>query len=129
MNRFRMTVAALGVLVLIVCMSCASSRQNAELSSEPSSEPTAAAAEEAATDNGDSESPADAGAAFYAASGCSSCHGTTGGGAMQGPGIRGDKAADLLSFMNGSGMHSGGSVEGVTAADAENLEAFLGASP
>jgi hypothetical protein len=31
--------------------------------------------------------------------------------------------------MDGSEMHGGGSVEDVTVADAENLEAFLSASP
>ena len=125
MDRVRTFASLLGVLALIVCLGCAAGSQG----TEPSTEPAATAAAEPAADGGDNGGPTEAGAAFYAANGCASCHGKTGGGGFQGPGLQGGKAASLLSFMDGSEMHGGGSVEGVTASDAENLEAFLSASP
>ena len=96
---------------------------------EPSTTPTATAADASAADISGSEDRADAGAAFYSAQGCGSCHGDNGGGGFQGPDIRGQKASDLLSFMDGSAMHNGGAVEGVTAGDAADLEAYLSVSP
>ena len=125
MNRIRTQISGLGVLVLIACLGCAAGSQGVEPSTEPTAAAAAAAAAEPADDSGDSGGSADDGAAFYAANGCASCHGTTGGGGFQGPAIRGGTAANLLSFMDGSAMHGGGTVKGVTAKDAEDMEAFL----
>ncbi len=99
----------LGVIAILACGACA--MRGAELS--PSANQT----------------PAAAGGAFYEANGCASCHGKDGGGGFQGPGLRGGKASVLLSFLDGTRMHSGETVEGVTAEDAANLEAYLAESP
>ncbi len=95
----------LGVIALLVCGACATSGAKA-----PASVPQA---------------PDAAGRAFYEANGCASCHGKDGGGGVQGPGLRGRKASALLVVMDGTAMHMGGSVEGVTGEAAGNLEAFL----
>ncbi len=125
MILFRTLGFGLGVIALLAFAACAAGRHSAE----PSTTPTATAAEAPAADSSGSEDPADAGAAFYSAQGCGSCHGKDGGGGFEGPGIRGQKADALLSFMDGSATHGGGTVEDVTAEDAADLEAYLSASP
>jgi hypothetical protein len=63
-----------------------------------------------------------AGQTFYNANNCTACHGATGSGP---PNIRGASASNLFDRLSGVRSHPGGTVSGVTQADAENLAAFL----
>ncbi len=113
----------LGMIAILASGACVKS--GAKLSASAAQTPNAAS--EPAADTGGSKVAA--GGAFYAANDCASCHGKDGGGGFQGPGLRGGKASVLLSFMDGTEIHSGESVAGVTAEDAANLEAYLAESP
>ncbi len=99
----------LGVIAILTCGACTKRGEKLSVSADPT--------------------PAAAGRAFYEANDCASCHGKDGGGDFQGPRLRGGKASVLLSFLDGTGMHGGGTVEGVTTEDAANLEAYLAESP
>ncbi len=64
------------------------------------------------------------GEAFYADNGCTPCHGASAEGVV-GPSLVGAAAADLLGKIDGTDTHGGGTVDGVTPEDADNLEAWL----
>lgn len=113
----------LGVIAILTCGACAQRGEKLSVSVDP----TPAAASEPAAATGGSQVAA--GRAFYEANDCASCHGKDGGGGFQGSRLRGGKASVLLSFLDGTGMHGGGTVEGMTTEDAAHLEAYLAESP
>lgn len=69
--------------------------------------------------------PMSAGEVFYVDKGCAACHGAdaTGGNA---PGLIGATSNAILEKLDGTVAHVGGTVDGVTAQDAADLEAWLG---
>jgi len=76
-------------------------------------------------DNGDDMTGGDAaaGMAFYTGNGCVACHGEDASGGI-GPDLAGVDAATMLANLDGSDPHPA-TVEGVTAADADNLVAYV----
>ena len=71
---------------------------------------------------GGSGGDAVAGQTFYNTNNCTGCHGATGSGP---PNIRGASASNIFDRLSGARSHPGGTVSGVTQADAENVAAFL----
>jgi len=65
---------------------------------------------------------ATAGQALFQANGCMGCHGADGSGP---PNIRGQSASSIFNRLSGAVSHPGGTVSGITQADAEDLAAFL----
>ena len=66
-----------------------------------------------------------AGLAFYEDNACASCHVEGVDDVMAPPSLIKVDAGSLLAFMDGTAPHTGGATEGVTEADAANLEAYL----
>lgn len=65
-----------------------------------------------------------AGEAFYQDNGCAGCHAADASGGV-GPSLVGADSATLFDFMSGAETHTGGTVDGVTQTDADNLAAWL----
>ncbi|MFQ5805666.1 MAG: c-type cytochrome [Phycisphaerae bacterium] len=67
---------------------------------------------------------ATAGQAFFTNNNCSACHGADASGGF-GPSLIGKTAAEILKKLDGTESHTGGTVDGVTQQDADNLAAWL----
>lgn len=65
-----------------------------------------------------------AGEAFYIANGCGACHGVSAEGGV-GPALVGAACALIFDKLTGADTHVGGTVDGVTQTDTENLAAWL----
>lgn len=79
-------------------------------------------------DNGDSAlgDPV-AGEAFYTANNCAICHcADAGGGCVaNAPNIVGEESDEVFGLLSGAEGHPGGTVAGITQADADDLAAWL----
>ena len=69
--------------------------------------------------------PTSAGEAFSTDDGCAVCHGADATGDF-GPSLVGAPSDTILDMLDGTLAHTGGTVDGVTAQDATDLEAWLG---
>ena len=67
---------------------------------------------------------ATAGMAFYTDNGCNVCHGDDATGGI-GPSLVGVSATEILERNDGTESHPGGTVDGITQADADNVAAFI----
>ncbi len=74
--------------------------------------------------NGGQTADAAAGQAFFEANNCAACHGADASGEV-GPSLVGESSADILDRLDGTQSHTGGTVDGVTQQDADNLAAWL----
>ena len=68
---------------------------------------------------------ATAGQTFYNTNNCAVCHGVDASGGGVGPSLVGESSSDLLEFVDGTTPHTGGTVNGITQEDADNLAAWL----
>lgn len=68
-----------------------------------------------------------AGEAFYVANNCAACHCADAGGgcAANAPSIVGEESDEIFGLLSGAEEHPGGTVAGVTQADADDLAAWL----
>ncbi len=68
-----------------------------------------------------------AGEAFYLANNCAACHcaDAVGGCAANAPNIVGEESDELFGLLSGAEEHPGGTVAGITQADADDLAAWL----
>lgn len=70
---------------------------------------------------------ADAGQTFYTANGCVACHGAAaeGGVLLDAPSLVGVGAGEILDHNSGVREHAGGTVDGITPQDADDVAAWL----
>ena len=71
---------------------------------------------------------ATAGLAFYTANNCATCHcaNAAGGCLLNAPSLVGEDAAEIFARLSGGTTHTGGTVQGVTQQNAQDLVAWLG---